>query len=512
MLAMTVRADSRFVRLAPTLVGAVALAVYLRTLLPGMAFGDWGEMQTVPHVLGIPHPTGYPTYVILSWFAQVVPVGSIAFRANLLSAVLVSAVVGVAVAILLRMGTRPVMAIAAALALGAVRSVWSAATVAEVNPLHLLFVALLLHRALAWEERRLPRDLIIGALLLGLALGNHLLTLFIAPSIAIFVVWVGRREIAAKPRILVPAAAAGIVGMLVYLYIPIAARLSPPLAYNHPVTFDGVWWLVSGYQFRDQFDFLSPDGPSEFMRSLPALWSLLVSQATPVLPILGLVGLVVLIRRRPAFGLMCAAILLTHLYVWANYLRLEHYLLAAWLILAIGAAVALDAIVQGFASVWSGSWRARAEALIGVAAVALAVALAVANWWVVDRSDDRSAEIYVDALFGALPPDAAILSQWDASTPLWHAQLVLGRRPDVLVVDDTNVVYDGWGSRERRIASMVCERPVFILRLDDRDLVPTRAAFRVEPFMAVRIAQGGPAATVDRQVFRVEPLDPAGCP
>ena len=51
-------------------------------------------------------------------------------------------------------------------------------------------------------------------------------------------------------------------------------------------------------------------------------------------------------------------------------------------------------------------------------------------------------------MFAALPPDAAILSYWDASTPLWHATLVEGRRPDVLVVDDTNIVYEGWGTRE----------------------------------------------------------------
>jgi hypothetical protein len=140
------------------------------------------------------------------------------------------------------------------------------------------------------------------------------------------------------------------------------------------------------------------------------------------------------------------------------------------------------------------------------------VGLAVVNWQPMDRSGDRTAEVYVDAVFDALPANAAILSEWDASTPLWHAQLVLGRRPDILVVDDTNIVYDGWGSRERRIAALVCDRPVFILRLRDRDLLPTRAAYRVEPFLSVRIAQGGPSAAVDRQVFRVEPLDPGGCP
>ena len=134
------------------------------------------------------------------------------------------------------------------------------------------------------------------------------------------------------------------------------------------------------------------------------------------------------------------------------------------------------------------------------------------NWQASDRSADRGGEVYVDALFGALPPDAAILSQWDASTPLWHAQFVLGRRPDVLIVDDTNIVYEGWGSRERRVASLICERPgVHLLRITESDLLATMQAYRLEPFLSVRVAEGGPTAEVVREVFRVEPLDPSTC-
>ena len=138
----------------------------------------------------------------------------------------------------------------------------------------------------------------------------------------------------------------------------------------------------------------------------------------------------------------------------------------------------------------------------------LAVGLAVVNLGAADRSDDHSGQTYVDAVFEALPQDAAILSYWDASTPLWHGQLVEGGRPDVLIVDDTNIVYDGWVTRERRIASLVCLRPVFILRLLDAELVPTREAYRLEPFLAVHVGAGGPSASVERPIYRVEP--PAG--
>ena len=498
-------------------VGGIAFIVYLRTLMPGIAFGDWGEMQTVPHVLGVAHPTGYPTYILTAWLAELVPVGSVAFRANLLSAVFVSLTLATVTLIALRLGVRPAIAAGGALGLGAVGTVWAAATVSEVNPLHLLFGALVLHRSLVWAERRSTRDLAIGGLLVGLALGNHLLTLFLAPFVGLFVLWSGRRELLARPWILLPPIGAALLGLAVYGYIPLAAGQSPPLAYNHPTTLDAFVWLVEGTQFRTQFDFLSPKGPGEFLASIPALWSLVVSRATPVVPILGLGGLAVLTWRRPAFGLLCMAFLLTGVYIWANYLHLEHYLLVPWLVIGVGTTVALQEAAGMVSGVIRRSGRVPGDmpvgdgVLIGLAAIVFAAGLAGVNWSGADRSGDRSGQDYVETAFTSLPRDAAILSYWDASTPLWYGQLVEGLRPDVLVVDDTNIVYEGWVTRERRISSLICERPVFILRLSDGDLTPTRQAFQLEPFMTVRVAAGGPSASVDRPIYRVLPADPAAC-
>lgn len=506
-------------RVGPALVGVIAFAVYARTLLPGVAFADWGEMQTVPHVLGVAHPTGYPTYILIAWLAELVPLGSVALRANLLSAVFIVATLATVCLISLRLGVRPVIAIGAALALGWVGTVWGSATVAEVNPLHMLFAALLLHRALVWEQRRATSDLILGGLLLGLALGNHLLTLVVGAFLVPYVLWVGRRQLMARPWIALGAVAATLAGLLVYLYVPLAAMQSPPLAYNHPTTVGATLWLISGAQFRSQFDFLSPKGPGTFIASISDLWRLLVARGTPVLPSLGLGGLLVLVRQRAAFGLACLGIFVTGCYIWANYQRLEHYLLVPWLILAIGAAVGFEWLT-GHLTDWSGRMAARlnrrgigrrAGPLLGATALAFAVVLAAANWTVSDRSLDRSGQTYLDTVFAALPPDAAILSYWDASTALWYGQLVEGRRPDVLVVDDSNVVYEGWGTRVRRISSLICDRPVFILMLNEADLAPSRQAFTLVPFISVRVARGGPSADESRPIYRVKPRDGNSC-
>jgi len=498
----------------------VALAAYVATLMPGQAFDDWGEMQTVPHVLGVAHPTGYPTYILAAWLFEHLPVGSVAWRANLFSAVCVAVALGAETAIGQRLSVRPSLAALAALATGAVATVWASAVVAEVNPLHLALMALLVHRSLVWVDERRRRDLALGGLLVGLGLGNHLLTLFVAPFFVGYALWAGRQTLRSHIGWLAWGVAATVAGAAVYLYIPVAAMLEPPLSYNHPVTSDALWFLVTGQQFRTQYSgLLTPSSMGVLLGSLGDLGTIAVSRATVAFPVLGLAGLAVLVVRRPAFGAACWGSLIVGIDVWSNYERLEHYLLVPWLLLGIGVAVALEALATGLARLGASpaqrtGARPRmgrvASAIPAAVGVLLVVALVAANLQGADRSRDRTASTYVDAVLGALSPDAAILSFWGSSTPLWHAQFVDGRRADVLVVDDTNIVYQGWATRERRIADLICARPVYILRPEESQLEPTRQVYRLVKVTELLVGRGAPSANWSVPLYRVEPL-PGEC-
>ena len=171
----------------------------------------------------------------------------------------------------------------------------------------------------------------------------------------------------------------------------------------------------------------------------------------------------------------------------------------------------MDAVADAIGRRWAGIGRFDAGAVVGAVAIALVVLLGARDLPGADRSGDARGPAFVDAVFATLPPDAAILTPWDASTPLWYGQHVEGRRPDVLIVDDTNIVYDGWVTREARIASLVCQRPVYILRLDDADLLPTLATYDLQPVASVRVGAGGPSAALLQSVYRVTPRDPATC-
>ena len=191
---------------------AVAFVVYLRTLLPGPSFGDWAEMQFIPAQLGIPHPTGYPLYVLLGKAFSLLPFGTWAYRADLLSAVAAAAAAGTSVLIATRLGVRPLIAAAAGLSLAASATLWLEATFSEMNGLHLFLVAAVIHRALVWRAERRDSDLRLGGLFAGLAVADHLLALTVVPIVIVFVLFDARSRLVERPIVLVQAALLGLIG------------------------------------------------------------------------------------------------------------------------------------------------------------------------------------------------------------------------------------------------------------------------------------------------------------
>ena len=63
--------------------------LYLSSLAPSVVtlFDDSLEFQLVTYQLGIAHPTGYPLYTLLGKLFTFLPVGNVAFRVNLMSAI-----------------------------------------------------------------------------------------------------------------------------------------------------------------------------------------------------------------------------------------------------------------------------------------------------------------------------------------------------------------------------------------------------------------------------------------
>ena len=117
----------------------VSFALYAATAAPSVAtiFDDSLEFQVVLPTLGIAHPSGYPLYVLLgkAW-TLAFPVGSIAYRMSVLSAVTASATVALTFSLVRAIGLSRAAAAAAALTLAFSPSFWSQANVQRVYTLN----------------------------------------------------------------------------------------------------------------------------------------------------------------------------------------------------------------------------------------------------------------------------------------------------------------------------------------------------------------------------------------
>lgn len=488
--------------LAAVVAFLVAALVYVRTLLQGVSVGDWAESQLVPARLGILHPTGYPLYTVLGKLFSMIPVGSVAYRADLLSAMAAAGLVGVAVLIAVRLGVGPVIAAGAALCLAFTGTLWEEATFSEMNGLHLLLVALLLHRVLVWHAQRRDRDLVIGALLAGLCVSNHGLAITVVPLVIVFVLVDARREIASSPIMLVQAAGAFVVGLLPYLYLPLRALAGPTEIYAPFLTWDGFFAHVSGAQFRGDMHFLSGDSVRAAWTAMPQVIDHLVATSNLAFVVIGVVGLALLVVRDRWFGSLLVALGIVNVYIYANYLGdLSHYLLTTWLILALGLAVAADRIV-GLAVGAIGS----RGSVVRYAILVLPLVLLISNWTAHDQSANDDGQRLTAQIFAALPPNAVLITYWDVLTPLSYEHCIEGVRPDVSLRAYDEKALVTCDPVERPLTEVARRRPVFALMVYDGSIASITHLTPV-PVATIRVPWGQRYPQLDRTLYRLVPND-----
>ncbi len=256
--------------LPPGILALSLMAVYLTCMAPGLTwanFGsDGGDLITAAAIGGIAHPTGYPSYLLLARLFQFLPVGSLAFRTSLMSA-LATTSAAVLVYILVTRSLSPsnshqywVAGLASGIAFGLAPLVWSQAVIAEVYALHSLFVALILFLSVNSPSSHFTQkrqDCLLG-LTFGLAMGNHLTTLLLLPVMLFTTIlrkqytpnkhWLNNWQIdghSVLRRIIWSG-----IGLSVYFTLPLRAMSHPAVNWGNPVTLDGFFWLVSGKLYQ----------------------------------------------------------------------------------------------------------------------------------------------------------------------------------------------------------------------------------------------------------------------
>jgi hypothetical protein len=472
-----------------------ALALYVKTLSPGVYTFDSAELAAGAYSLGIVHATGYPLYLMLAKvFTLFAPFGDVAYRVNLFSAMCAALALVVLRRLIFKFTASPSASLLATAILGLSYPFWSEAVVAEVYTLHILFLLASLLLALRWRDSGLAADFVLLNFIFGLSFGNHMSTILLTPGLGLLIL--------KRPpplRLWLAGVAAFAIGPLTYLYLPIRYAANPALNFAPLLGVDlstlrGVIWMMRGEMFADSmFGYRPVELPGEIFQFL----ELLMVTFFGVGVVTAAIGAREQWRRDRVLFISLSLITGTNAIFYINYRVFDKdtMFLPVFVVISLWLGVGLKVLSERSPVV---RWGAMAG---------LALMLIV-NYPRVDLSGNTITREFAMRQLHVVPPNAVIVGGWIDITPLQYLQVVEGIRPDVTLFDFGLYTLGRRAALRAQDLDEVAQQAIIeaeVLRLVTEDLAAGRTVFTLGPIPLLEKRFSLTAVTTERELFQVEP-------
>lgn len=236
-------------------IGLLTLAFFVVTLRQGVGGPeDSPKFQFVGRVLGTAHSPGYPLYVVLTYLFGWLPVGTLAYRINLFSALTAAIACAGAFVIARQLGASRSASAIAILGLATGAGFWHNAIVAEVYSLAAALVAIVVALLLWWDHSRRRAHLYAACAVFAAGLGNHLISLGLLPASLAFGIMRDRSVL--RFRTLAVAAAIAAVGIGQYAFVMLRTFQGAPHLQARATTIGGLFdVLTAKTEAVDRFRF-----------------------------------------------------------------------------------------------------------------------------------------------------------------------------------------------------------------------------------------------------------------
>lgn len=219
--------------------------VYLSTLARSLvAFGDAPEFVVAVLTNGIPHPSGYPLFVLLGKLAISLPLENKIMLINGVSAVFGSLTCSFVALTVYKITRSFFSSLLAALVLGFSFLFWKYSIVSEPFTLNTFFAAILIYLALTLTSRK---RFYIFAIFAGLSLANHLTILLIFPSL-FYILWKQKLPLSFRDYT-ISLFLFLTFGLLPYSYLWWAGQHNPLQSWGNTATLSG----ISNIMFRKAY-------------------------------------------------------------------------------------------------------------------------------------------------------------------------------------------------------------------------------------------------------------------
>lgn len=306
-----------------------AFVVLLLTVAPDLTGEDSGELVTAAYTLGVAHPPGYPLWCILGKiFTIIIPVGTIAFRLNVMSAFFAAAAIFFLFLVIRKQTKNRIIAGSVSLLFGFSFEFWSQGNIAEVYTLNAFFIALCLFLLQLWDEKRSNRILYVLAVMCGLGCTNHHTMVPLSVLFAVYIFFKARRRSPLSFNVMGTAVLFFILALSIYLYLPVRSRANPYMNWGRPDTIKKSFQHVMRAQYKipSYVVYVGPEYQrswKRFGKQLIVYASAFVKQFTWGLFWLPILGLWIHFRRKSfEFYLLLSIFLLTSIgfIIFSNFM------------------------------------------------------------------------------------------------------------------------------------------------------------------------------------------------
>jgi hypothetical protein len=234
-------------------VSLAALFLYLSTAARDVMTLDTPGFLIASKTLGVAQAPGYPLLTFLGYLFSWVPVGSPAFRIGLLAVVCSTATVALVYATAWRLTESRAAAVTAGLALAFTPLFWRWSLQMETFPLNNLLAALIVYLLVRWHQDPEHRNFLFGAaLVFGLGLANQQTVVLLAPAI-VWILWLNRASLKRHPGTIGYALLAIVVGLVPYIYVPLAAMSHSPTNWDYVHSFSAFMRLLLRKDYGGSF-------------------------------------------------------------------------------------------------------------------------------------------------------------------------------------------------------------------------------------------------------------------
>jgi len=243
--------------LIPIVLFLIVAAIYIYALCPSIHPRDNPDILTAAITLGIPHSPGYPLFTVLGHLFSKIPLGTLPWRVNLMSAIFSALSILVIYFLILKLTKKIWPSLIGAGILAFSYYYFLQSLYADILSLNNLLVGLELLAILYWRDTKQSKYLYLFALLFGLAFSNHQLSFILLPAF-IYLFWVTDKKIFLDWKLMLKLFGLFILGLLPYIYLPIRAAQNPTYIWGEPNTFLGFLYMITRKEYTgDNFQYIS---------------------------------------------------------------------------------------------------------------------------------------------------------------------------------------------------------------------------------------------------------------